>query len=72
VRLFPHVDAAGRTAAREWARVLMEAGAARVDAFDLSGLECRDGSPGKDVCDLLNIAPECRGRCPKFQGRIMP
>ncbi len=72
VRLFPHVDAAGRTAAREWARVLMEAGAARVDAFDLSGLECRDGRPGKDLCDLLNIAPECRGRSPKFQGRIMP
>lgn len=72
VRLFPHVDAAGRTAAREWGRVLVEAGAARVDAFDLSGLECRDGRPGKDVCDLLNIAPECRGRSPKFQGRIMP
>lgn len=72
VRLFPHADGAGLTAAREWARVLVEAGATGVDAFDLSGLECRDGRPGKDLCDLLNLAPECRGRSLKFQGRIMP
>ncbi len=72
VRLFPHADEAGRRAAREWARVLREAGAARVDAFDLSGIVRRDGQPGKDLCDLLNIAPECLEQETKFQGGMMP
>ena len=72
VRLFPHADAAGRKAAQEWARLLMQAGAARVDAFDLSGLVRADGEPGKDLCDVLNIGPGCRAEKAKFQGRLMP
>ncbi len=72
VRLFPHADEAGRRAAREWARVLREAGAARVDAFDLSGIVRRDGQQGKDLCDVLNIAPECLEQETKFQGKLMP
>ncbi|MCB1209515.1 MAG: hypothetical protein KDK97_09325 [Verrucomicrobiales bacterium] len=72
VRLFPHADEAGRNAARAWARLLRDAGAARVDAFDLSGLIRADGEQGKDVCDVLNIAPECQAEKVKFQGRMTP
>ena len=72
VRLFPHADEAGRKAAQGWARALMEAGAAKVDAFDLSGLVRSDGQQGKDLCDLLNVAPECKAGVRKFQGRLMP
>ncbi|MBL9116697.1 MAG: hypothetical protein JNJ83_16940 [Verrucomicrobiaceae bacterium] len=72
VRLFPHADDAGRKAARTWARVLVDAGAARVDAFDLSRLMRSDGKPGKDLCDLVNISPECRARWQKFQREVMP
>jgi hypothetical protein len=70
VRLFPHADEAGRKAAKEWARLLLDAGAARVDAFDLSGLMRADGEPGKDLCDVLNIAPGCKAEKVKFQGRM--
>ena len=72
MRLFPHADEAGQRAAREWALALREAGAARVDAFDLRGIVRRDGEAGKDLCDVLNIAPECAERVTKFQGRMMP
>jgi hypothetical protein len=72
VRLFPHADEAGQRAAREWALALREAGAARVDAFDLRGIVRRDGEAGKDLCDVLNIAPECAEKMTKFQGRMMP
>jgi len=72
VRLFPHADEAGRKAAREWARLLHDAGAARVDAFDLSGLMRADGKAGKDLCDVLNIALGCLAEKVKFQGRMTP
>ncbi len=72
IRLFPHADEAGRRAAREWARVLRAAGAARADAFDLAGLACVDGTPGKDLCDALNIGAECVENHTKFQGKLTP
>ena len=72
IRILCHADEAGRKAGRVWARALVDAGAVRVDAFDLSGLVCHDGKPGKDVNDLLNIAPECRAQWRKFQGEVMP
>jgi CHC2 zinc finger/Toprim-like len=72
VRLFPHADEAGQRAAREWALALREAGAVRVDAFDLSGIMRSDGKAGKDLCDVLNIAPGCAERLTKFRGRMMP
>lgn len=59
VCLFPHVDEAGRVAVREWARQLKAAGAARVSAFDLSGLVTADGSEGKDLADVARIHPDC-------------
>jgi hypothetical protein len=49
VCLYPHVDDAGRTAARAWARQLNQAAASRVTAFDLSGLVLVDGREGKDL-----------------------
>lgn len=59
VCLFPHVDEAGRTAMKAWARSLKEAGAARVTAFDLSGSVKADGTEGKDLADVLKIHPDC-------------
>lgn len=72
VRLFPHADEAGQRAAREWSRMLWDAGAAHVDAFDLSGIVRRDGLVGKDLCDLLNISPDCLTGNSKFCGNVMP
>ncbi len=59
VCLFPHVDEAGRAAVREWARQFKAAGAARVTAFDLSGLVKADGTAGKDLADVLKIHADC-------------
>ena len=72
VRIFCHADEAGRKAAKAWARALVDAGAGCVDAFDLSWLVRLDGLPGKDVADLLNIAPDCRAQWSKFQKEVMP
>jgi hypothetical protein len=59
VCVYPHTDEAGRVAMRAWARQLKDAGAARVSAFDLSGLVVADGSEGKDLADVLKIHPDC-------------
>ena len=54
VRIFPHVDETGDTAANRWAEQLADAGAT-VDAFALAGLRRADGAPVKDLCDLAAI-----------------
>ena len=54
VRLFPHVDGAGRDAAERWARQLESVGA-DVDAFDFAGLCKTDGLPVKDLNDLAAV-----------------
>lgn len=54
VRIFPHVDETGDSAASRWAEQLAEAGA-KVDAFSLAGLRRTDGEPVKDLCDLAAI-----------------
>jgi hypothetical protein len=59
VCLYPHVDDAGRKAAQVWARQLRDAGAARVTAFDLSGLVMVDRRPGKDLADVCRISADC-------------
>ena len=56
--LYPHADFAGREAARSWARQLKHAGAARVTAFDLSGLVKADGTVGKDLADVALMNAE--------------
>ena len=58
VCLYPHADDAGREAARSWARQLKAAGAARVTAFDLSGLVKVDGTTGKDLADVALMSAE--------------
>lgn len=58
VWLYPHVDVSGREAARSWARQLKDAGAARVTAFDLSGLVKVDGTQGKDLADVAQLSAE--------------
>jgi hypothetical protein len=69
--LFPHVDEAGMTAARSWALQLKQAGAARVTAFDLSGLVAVDGTAGKDLADVARIDADCFERTRKFS-EVMP
>lgn len=59
VTLYPHADGAGRAAAREWARAFKAAGAARVMAFDLAGMQLADGATGKDLADLARVSPDC-------------
>lgn len=71
VCLYPHVDEAGQTAARAWARQLKEAGAARVSAFDLSGLVLVDSSQGKDLADVCRISADCLERERKF-AEVLP
>lgn len=58
VRFFPHADAAGLRALGPWARLVAGAGAAKVDAFDLSGIVTVDGGQGKDLADLCRIAAD--------------
>lgn len=65
VVLYPHLDEAGRLAAREWARQLHSAGA-RVSAFDLSGCVKMDGTEGKDLADVCLISPDSFERERKF------
>jgi hypothetical protein len=58
VVLYPHCDDAGRTAAKVWAQQLRCAGA-MIAAFDLSGIEKDDGTPGKDLNDLCEMSADC-------------
>jgi hypothetical protein len=59
VCLYPHCDEAGQKAARSWALALKEAGAARVTAFDLSGIVTTSGETGKDLADVCRIGADC-------------
>ena len=59
VCLYPHADEAGQKAARVWALALKEAGAARVTAFDLSGLLLVDGTQGKDLANVCRVSADC-------------
>jgi len=71
VCLYPHADDAGHEAARSWARQLKDAGAARVTAFDLSGLMKRDGTTGKDLADVALLSAESFECDTKWQ-EVMP
>ncbi len=70
VRIFPHLDDAGRRAARAWAQQLANAGC-RVDAFALSGCVRSDGKEGKDLADVCQIAGDCFEEERKFR-EVLP
>ncbi|MSU50388.1 MAG: hypothetical protein EXS37_15105 [Opitutus sp.] len=72
VVLYPHVDDAGRTAAKTWARQLRAVGAA-VSAFDLSGFTKDDGTPGKDLNDVCHMSADCfeQADCYRFR-EVLP
>lgn len=70
VCLYPHADDAGAAAAKAWARSLRDAGA-KVMAFDLSGIVCTGGRPGKDLADVCRIDYDCFERERKFW-RLLP
>ncbi len=57
VRIFPHVDAAGKNGAERWVAQLHAIGA-KVEKFDFTGLRKADGSPVKDLNDCTQIHPE--------------
>ena len=71
VCLYPHLDGSGLSASRSWARQLKDAGAARVTAFDLSGLMKRDGTAGKDLADVAQLSAESFECETKWQ-EVMP
>lgn len=54
VRLFPHADAAGATAALRWTEQLEWVGC-EVDAFRFEGLRRADGLPVGDLNDFANV-----------------
>lgn len=54
VRLFPHLDTAGREAAVRWSRQLERVGC-DVDAFDFHGLRRADGGVVADLNDLAAV-----------------
>lgn len=54
VRIVPHVDAAGKKAATQWANLLTKQNC-DVDGFDLSGLTKTDGNPVKDLNDATSL-----------------
>lgn len=54
VRLFPHLDDAGRKAASNWTRQLRAAGA-NVDAFNVRDVVLMDGSTAADLNDLARM-----------------
>jgi hypothetical protein len=57
VRLVPHADTAGRSAADRWGG-LLDALGCPVDVFELEGLRCADGSPVKDLNDCTDLHPD--------------
>jgi hypothetical protein len=71
VWLYPHADDAGQKAARAWALGLRTAGAARVSAFDLSGLVLTDATAGKDLADVARISADCLDHEAKF-AEVLP
>jgi hypothetical protein len=72
VRIYPHCDESGMKAARQWAAQIKEAGAAVVDAFDLSGFTTKAGTPGKDLADLCNADPRSLRANPELFNDIFP
>ena len=54
IRMVPHVDPAGKGAARYWATLLQKSGCV-VDGFNLEGLRQKDGTPVKDLNDATNL-----------------
>lgn len=70
VRFFPHLDEAGKRAARAWARQLVKVGGCRVEAFNLLGCICEDGRPGKDLADVCRITADCFETRRKFHALL--
>jgi hypothetical protein len=54
-----------------WAQALRAAGAARVTAFDLSGLVMLDGTQGKDLADVCRVNADCFEREQKLN-EVLP
>lgn len=57
VRIYPHLDHAGQSAARRWSDSLTRHGAT-VDGFNFAGLTMATGPPVKDLNDLTSISPD--------------
>ena len=55
VRIFPHHDQSGITAAERWRNQLIVARANRVDFIDFHAFETGAGNPIKDLCDFNRL-----------------
>lgn len=71
VRIFPHLDPAGREAALRWTRQLERVGC-EVDAFDFRGLTRSDGEPVIDLNDLALIDADCFERKRAELSEVLP
>jgi hypothetical protein len=71
VRIYRHEDEAGDTAMRRWARQIADAGA-QVDAFALGEFTKQDGTPGKDLADLLRAHPASLAANPHLRTNPFP
>jgi len=71
VMLCPHLDANGHglEAAKRWA-IQLRAAARSIEWIDLSGLRRADGSPAKDLCDLMSGGPGGRDANPDAIARL--
>lgn len=52
VRLYPHQDEAGRSAAVKWRKQLIGAGVAKVDYFNFAHFQPAETAKPKDLCDF--------------------
>ena len=57
IRIYPHTDDAGQSAAERWA-VQLETAGADVDAFAFAGLQKTDGEPVEDLNDAAAICAD--------------
>jgi hypothetical protein len=65
VRIFPHVDIAGRKAAKKWSEQLRQAGATKVDFYDFARVTSEERI--KDLCEYT----VWQSRHPEHQGKLV-
>jgi hypothetical protein len=70
VRIFGHADETGQNAVQKWAEQLRSV-EAEIDAFDFSGLLKCDGSPAKDLNDLLLVDRAASDCAPEIVRGVM-
>jgi hypothetical protein len=55
VRIYPHLDEAGRKAAGEWQKQLQDAGAKKVEFLNFAAFRTNDGHFANDLCEFNRL-----------------